>query len=355
MHLKSALILGGAGFIGTHLARQLSDLGTLRRIISLDIRQPASPVPRVIYNTHDIRRPLHETIDGHFDVVFNLAAVHRTPGHAADEYYETNVAGATNSVAFCERNGIDTLLFTSSISVYGPSEKALDESSPLLPNSAYGRSKKLAEEIHLAWLERAPGARRLRIVRPAVVFGEGENGNYTRLARLLRQGWFAYPGRKNTLKAGGYVKDLVRSMLFALDRRDPLYLYNFADRHCPTAEEICEAFSAYGMRRPIGVLPLPLMMAGALVFEGLNAVGLKNTISRARINKLVHSTNVVPRRLMADSFPFAYDLRSAISDWLATDETIRPAGTSARAMPKPPAPVHSSPTELVPQTLRASG
>ncbi len=79
------------------------------------------------------------------------------------------------------RHGASSLFFTSSISVYGPTEEPRTESSPLAPVSAYGESKLEAEGIHRRWVEAAAG-RRLVVVRPAAVFGPGENGNFTRLA-----------------------------------------------------------------------------------------------------------------------------------------------------------------------------
>jgi nucleoside-diphosphate-sugar epimerase len=336
MQSRTALILGGAGFIGTHLARQLSGSGRYARIMSMDIEAPRYPVPKVIYNRHDVREPIPRTFDGNFDVVYNLAAVHRTPGHPDCDYYDTNVAGATNCVAFCERNGIDTIFFTSSIAVYGPSESALDEMSPLRPVSAYGRSKKLAEEIHEAWWEREPG-RRLRIVRPAVVFGQGESGNFSLLARMLERGLFVYPGRKDTRKAGGYVKELVRTMLFALVRPEPFYRYNFADQAVPTSEDICKAFIELGgFKPPIGVAPRAMLDLAALGFEALNALGVRNKVNRQRVAKLINSTNIVPRQLIEDGYPFAYTLKSALNDWIASDEELRPHGSRAHAVIVPP-------------------
>src|ERR671918_513658 len=102
-------------------------------------------------------------------LVVNLAAVHRTPGHADAEYHETNERGARTVTAFCARHGVPDLWFTSSIAVYGPSEVPVTEQSPLGPESTYGRSKLAAEAIHEAWVNDAPG-RRLVVVRPGTVF-----------------------------------------------------------------------------------------------------------------------------------------------------------------------------------------
>ena len=88
-------------------------------------------------------------------------------------YYDTNVLGAANVIALAQVSGAKEVVFTSSISVYGPSEQVMSENSELRPVSAYGRSKLLAEAIHRTWLE-LDTTHRLVIVRPGVVFGPGE-------------------------------------------------------------------------------------------------------------------------------------------------------------------------------------
>lgn len=50
----------------------------------------------------------------------------------------------------------------------------------------------------------------LTIVRPGIVYGKGEHGNMTRLYRGQKKGYFFYAGRKDTIKACIYVKELVR-------------------------------------------------------------------------------------------------------------------------------------------------
>jgi nucleoside-diphosphate-sugar epimerase len=322
MPYNHVLITGGAGFFGTHLARNLLESGTARAVTSLDLVAPADPVPGVNYLEHDVRRSFPDTLASDLDAVFNLAAVHRTPGHADYEYFETNVAGATNATAFCDRAGIGNLVFTSSISVYGPSDAPLDEDSPIRPNHAYGRSKWLAEEIHRCWLQRG-GNRRLVIVRPAVVFGRGEHNNYTRLVGLLQRGLFVYPGRSDTRKACGYVKELAHSLKFALERANPYYLYNFAFAECPTTKEICELLVRVAeLTPPRGTVPLAPLEFLAAGFEALNAIGVRNGINRDRIRKLINSTHILPRRLVTDHYSYRFTLQSAFIDWIANDPDL---------------------------------
>ena len=132
---KRVLIFGGAGFIGSHLITSLLEQG-YGEVISADIAEPTRPVEGTHYLNCDVREPIPlDLADGMCDDVYNLAAVHRTPGHADHEYFDTNVPGATNVCTFCRETGAKKLVFTSSIAVYGPSEEAKDESSEPAPVS----------------------------------------------------------------------------------------------------------------------------------------------------------------------------------------------------------------------------
>ena len=130
------------------------------------------------------------------------------------EYFETNIRGAENVCAFAEKHGIKKIVFTSSIAPYGAAEALKEETTLPTPNTPYGISKLVAEKIHQIWQTKDSDNRQLTIVRPGVVFGKGENGNFTRLYWGIRKHTFAYPGRKDTIKACIYVKELVRFMLY---------------------------------------------------------------------------------------------------------------------------------------------
>jgi FlaA1/EpsC-like NDP-sugar epimerase len=142
---KSAIIFGGSGFIGTHLAENLKSQGY--SVVIADLVEPFENSFQ--FFQCDVRKRIEIKMIQSPSVIFNLAAVHRTPGHAAEEYYETNVKGAENVTNWASENGVKKVIFTSSISVYGPNQELLDESCVTNPVSDYGKSKLLAEKIVL--------------------------------------------------------------------------------------------------------------------------------------------------------------------------------------------------------------
>ncbi|MDP9142738.1 MAG: NAD(P)-dependent oxidoreductase [Pseudomonadota bacterium] len=311
---RTAVIFGGCGFIGTHLTRSLSTGGKHDRIILADIREPRERVHRAEYARCDVRAPIELAVCGDVDI-YNLAAVHTTPGHADAEYYDTNIGGAINVCRFATSIGARFIVFTSSMSIYGPREEQLDEQSVPKPVNAYGKSKLLAEKIHEDWQGRDP-ANRLTIVRPAVIFGEGEHGNFSRLARLLRARRFVYPARTDTVKACGPVEELPRSLAFMSTFDEPVVRYIYAYPERTTMDSINRSFhEAAGFAMPRLVAPRWLIMTAAALFEGLNAIGFRNSVNRTRIRKLMESTNVYPGELLKRGWKFEHGLTAALKRW----------------------------------------
>ena len=113
------IITGGTGFIGTHLTNLIKERYPNAQVYNLDIVKPGTPNPVVkdykpalrdgqklqsSFIEYDIRKPIENlpftpTED---DVIFNFAAVHRTPGHEDHEYFETNIRCAENVAAVGE-------------------------------------------------------------------------------------------------------------------------------------------------------------------------------------------------------------------------------------------------------------
>lgn len=312
--MRKLLVIGGSGFIGRHLIRRRMAEGGWK-IVSVDIREPLVPIDGVEYINHDVRDLC--TLQNHDDVdtIYNLAAVHTTPGHEFWEYFDTNVRGATEVIKFSNRHSIRNIVFTSSISVYGPSENEKNEASTPNPNSAYGWSKLLAEGVFRSWYEATSDAR-LLIVRPAVVFGEGEGGNFTRLAKLMARGWFIYPGRRDTVKACIYVKDLLDYIDAMWEKEDTFSLFNgcYAERY--ELQLIVGEFKRHFPNvREITIPSAAMVVAARALMTLPNGIG----IHPDRITKLNNSTNIYPKVLVDNGISKHDPLCQALQDW--NDET----------------------------------
>lgn len=306
---KSAVIFGGDGFIGSHLSKYLVATGC--DVTTVDLVQRASTgANRQVH--WDLRNPIPDGLIESPDVVFNLAAVHRTPGHPDREYYNTNIFSTLNILDWMERGGIETSVFTSSISVYGPGEDVKLETTLPAPVSPYGYSKLMAEEIHQQWFRNGSG-RRLIIVRPAVIFGPRENGNFTRIAKALRQHRFMYPGRTDTVKACGYVEDLVRALIYVLGTGLERTTFNFCYPEEYTIEDICDAFhevAGYDVPRTV---PPPIVNASLAASRSTILSPLRSSLQR--VAKLTESTRIVPKVLLTERFEWKTDIRSALEHW----------------------------------------
>lgn len=321
---KICVIFGGTGFIGSHLAAFLINNDLAEKVVLADIKPIRDDFSfdsnRVDYQVLDVRKPVSEwVLPESADLIANFAAVHREPGHELAEYYETNLPGADNVCAWADQVGCNNIIFTSSIAPYGPTEHPKTEDSIPTPNSAYGGSKLAAEKIHLAW-QGARAGRKLVIVRPGVVFGPGEGGNVTRLVQATLRRYFLYMGNRQTRKAGGYVKELVNTMFWALDKipaQGGKFLYNFTMSKAPTVEEYVDTTCRVaGVKRVVPSVPHALLLAVSYVIDAIaRPLAIKQPISPVRIRKLVRSTNIEPSVLRQEGYQYKYTLETAMQDW----------------------------------------
>ncbi|MCF7807264.1 MAG: SDR family oxidoreductase [Candidatus Marinimicrobia bacterium] len=315
--MVKALIFGGAGFIGTHLFNTLRALQY--KTLIADIVAPTDEARD--YLNIDVRNEISGI--GGIDqdtVVYNLAAIHKTPGHEDHEYFETNIRGAENVCTFAHEHHINTIVFTSSIAPYGPTEFEKYESNLATPNSPYGISKLVAEEIHKRWQARDPENRRLIILRPGVVFGMGEGGNFTRLYQALKKRYFFYPGRKDTRKAAIYVKDLTRLMVEMAKNEPPgVHLYNMCYPHPHSIQDIVHSISSVtGTTKTVPLVPAWMLRTMAHTISLF--MGKKTPLHPDRISKLLFSTNINGEKLKNAGHDLEYDLESALADWYADND-----------------------------------
>ena len=166
-------LIGGSGFVGTSLSKLLSKKSISFEIFDL-CRSKTFPKKTL---TGDIRHIDQLEIISNTDVLINLAAVHRDDIKPLSLYDEVNVNGSKNICQLARNKKINKLIFISSVAIYGFAEPNTGENGEINYFNDYGRTKYLAEKVYIKWYEEDPTNRSLTIIRPTVIFGEGNRGN----------------------------------------------------------------------------------------------------------------------------------------------------------------------------------
>jgi len=148
---KTILVTGGAGYIGSHVVRQLGEAG--EKIVVLDdlstgFKQAVLAGELVVGNTGDAA-VLSRVFKNHdIDTVMHFAAHTVVPESVADplKYYRNNTCASRTLLEHALKAGVRHVVFSSTAAVYGiPSEGEASEDTPTAPINAYGTSKLMTE------------------------------------------------------------------------------------------------------------------------------------------------------------------------------------------------------------------
>lgn len=162
--MDTALVTGGAGFIGSHLVEKLLRYGISVRVLDNFSTGHISNLPKnkggISLIEGDIRDPLtvKKAVEG-VDAVFHLAAITSIPRSLAEplETGRVNLGGTINLLEAARDCGVKRFVFTSSAAVYGETlTLPVREGSPLNPMNPYGADK-MACEHHLSLFSRQHG------------------------------------------------------------------------------------------------------------------------------------------------------------------------------------------------------
>jgi UDP-glucose 4-epimerase len=145
------LVVGGAGYIGSHVARFLRSRGHTVRVfdnLSLGHAAAVPPDELIVGDLADI--PAIETAlaDHRIDAVMHFAANALVPESVADpaKYYRNNVTGTLNLLDAMRYRGVNRLVFSSSCATYGiPDRVPMTEDTPQRPINPYGFTKLVIE------------------------------------------------------------------------------------------------------------------------------------------------------------------------------------------------------------------
>jgi UDP-glucose-4-epimerase GalE len=149
--MARVLVTGGAGYVGSHCARQIALAG--HEVVTLDRmtqgHRGAVTGELVVADLRD-RGQVHRVLERGFDAVFHFAALMSVGDSARDPigYLDNNVGGTLALLDAMRATGTRDLVVSSTCAVYGiPDVVPIPESTPFRPISVYGETKAMMERI----------------------------------------------------------------------------------------------------------------------------------------------------------------------------------------------------------------
>ncbi|XP_036849778.2 short-chain dehydrogenase/reductase family 42E member 1 [Manis javanica] len=227
---ETVLITGGGGYFGFRLGCALNEKGF--HVLLFDLSSPAQTIPEGIEfvrgdirHLSDIEKAFQDT-----DVtcVFHIASYGMSGREQLNPNLieEVNVGGTDNILQACRQRGVPRLVYTSTFNVVfgGQVIRNGDESLPYLPlhlhPDHYSRTKSIAErkvlEASGAALERSDGVLRTCALRPAGIYGPGEQRHLPRIVSYIERGLFKFVyGDPRSLVEFVHVDNLVQAHILA--------------------------------------------------------------------------------------------------------------------------------------------
>ena len=304
--LGNVLVIGGCGFLGHHIVRQILSSYDYTALSVLDFRTDNNRQPGVSYHNADITST--SSVTSALEKIRPSVIIHTasptatTDGASSSEkvakrslYYKVNVEGTKNLLDCAASIGtVKAFVYTSSASVVHDSVSDLidaDENYPVLRSPIqkeyYSETKGMAEEAVLAF-NRSPQSPQMLTcaLRPALIFGEGDMQLVPNLYKAYEKGQTRFQlGQNENLFDFTYVGNVAHAHLLAviallqtsklttqpldhekvdgeaffITNTSPVYFWDFARTVWAAAGDKTEPKSVWVINKDIGIVIATLM------------------------------------------------------------------------------------------------
>ena len=281
---KISLVTGSTGMLGRPLCHTLHSLGW--KVIAMTRTQEQVPCDESIQADLALNKTL--SIPPDTDVVFHLAGkAHALSETKQDEneYLRINTEGTRVLLEAAKSSGVRRFVFFSSVksmSEGGPG--CLDETSPCLPVTPYGKSKFEAERLVLE----GNFVPEPVVLRLSMVYGTSPKGNLPRMIEAVSKGRFPPIPEFGNKRSMVHVEDVVQAALLAAEKPEAIgKIFIVTDGQPYSTRELYEWIcKALGQ-------PVPSWRVPEVVFRGLAKIG--DTISTLRGRRFVFDSDTLEK------------------------------------------------------------
>ncbi|BDH45242.1 N-acetyl-alpha-D-glucosaminyl-diphospho-ditrans, octacis-undecaprenol 4-epimerase [Salmonella enterica subsp. enterica serovar Choleraesuis] len=304
---EKVIFIGASGFVGTRLIETSKEEFDIK---NLDKNQSHFYPEMTVIGDIREQQSVDDALAGQKTVVL-LAAEHRDDVSPVSLYFDVNVEGTRKVLSAMEKNGVNNIIFTSSVAVYGLNKTNPNEQHPHDPFNHYGKSKWQAEEVLREWYNRSPETRSLTIIRPTVIFGERNRGNVYNLLRQIASGKFAMVGKGTNYKSMAYIGNIVEFIKYKLKNVHSGYeVYNYVDKPDMNMNQLVhQVEESLDKKIPSTHIPYPVGMLGGYCFDIISKItGKKFAISSVRVKKFCATTQFDATKVHSSGFVAPYTL-----------------------------------------------
>jgi len=246
-----SLLIGGCGFIGSHLAARLVASGRIVTVLDRVVPSGGASIPDVIYETGDFADvQLIDRLVAEHDEVVHLAYA-TVPNTSFDNPLadlQQNLQPVIHLFDIVARKGARLLLVSSGGTVYGEAQATpIAEDHPTRPISPYGVTKLMLEKY--AYLYAVTRGLQVVCVRPANPYGEGQRPFAgqgfisTAMATAMQGDPVTIYGRHGTVRDYIYIDDLAEGMVIVLEHGKENEIYNIASSVGRSNLDVVQAIS----------------------------------------------------------------------------------------------------------------
>lgn len=284
------LISGASGFIGGQVLKSLRSEGIACRTLS---RAPIEHEDSSVADLSD-KASLARACSG-IRCVFHCAGYAHAFASQSDKdgasHWKVNFEGTQNLLEAAVQAGVQRFVYLSSVKAMAdPGAIFADEELPGEPETAYGKSKRAAEEVVLSVGKHA--GMHVANLRLAMVYGAGGHGNLERMARLVKRGLFPPLPETGNHRSLVHVNDVVEAIrLVAEDVRANGRTYIIAAPEAPSGRGLFDALrEALGMSPCAWAVPVALLRTAAVGGDVLEALtGKRKPFDREVLDRLLGS------------------------------------------------------------------
>lgn len=282
-----ALVIGGTGFIGSHiikclLSKNIEVKALIRRESNVS-RLAGMPIEKIYGNISDINSFLEHTKD--VDLIYSVFGILGKWGVPEQKYWEINTIGVKNLLESCLNRNIKQLIHISSAGVLGPLPNGVtgDEFFSYNPSNVYETTKCEAEKTILNYGEKHGIP--FTIIRPEFVYGPGDT-HVLGIFRAIQSKRFVLIGKGRSFLHPTYIDDLVFGIHLCTDNEKAIgKIFLITGDRPVTVKELAETI-AEELHVILPKIKIPLFFANTIanILElGAKIAQFEPVLTRSRV------------------------------------------------------------------------